>query len=146
MNLPRRTLGSMVVAIVAMVAAILGVLGTDAAHAKRCLPNGVCIDTTIANYGGFRCPDPWYFAGSDNPRRIYLSGAPRVRGVYVATKYNVRTHYSSNSRQISVDRDPISQACFFASRDSSYSVQACRYRLEWGRTYCGPWSDFKTEW
>ena len=130
----------------AVLVAILAPMGTSAAQAARCLPNGVCYDIhTPLYWGGYQgCENQYNSYNLNNPdtRQVQLSGAPRVYGVYVATKYNVRI---SGGPQFSVDRDPSLEACFFSHKNSTAVVQGCRYRIQWGRSYCTGWSQFRTD-
>ena len=131
----------------AVLVAMLAPMGTSAAQAARCLPNGVCYDIHIPLYwGGYQgCENKYNQYNLNNPdtRQVNLSGAPRVNGVYVATTYNVRS--SDWIGQFSVDRDPSLEACFFSTKNTTAVVQGCRYRIQWGRSYCTAWSSFRTD-
>lgn len=100
-------------------------------------------------WGGQSCDKPHYYdKNSTRTREVLLSGAPRVRDVYVATTYNVRitTQHPTGpytGRQFSVDRDPAYLACFLVGDGATVSVQGCRYRIQWGRSYCTAWSQFR---
>ncbi len=132
---------------VMLVATTLTSTGASAAYddGSGCLANGVCYRPHLVFAGATTdCANPEHGTrDSPNLREVDLSGAPRVRGVYVATKYNVRIISGSYTyEQFSVDREPLYEACFLASNRYTVALQGCRYRVQWGRSYCTAWSQF----
>ena len=152
----RRATAFALVSVTVFAAALTAAAGSPAAG--PCPPS----HTRGTPEWGFRCGDngepyaqsgtlsngiSWFsnFYGSDIHSRhlfeVNLRGQPKVRGDYVATKYNVRllpggvqTEYPANGKF---------QLTLRTVDKVTVAVQGCRYRLVWLRSYCGPWATFQ---
>ncbi len=140
----KRTSGLLGIMLVATTLASTGASASDTVW-SGCAANGVCYQYQTAYAPPYQeCADPVSLHYQLKPyvdkiRGLYLKGAPRVRGVYVATTYNVIIN-GSVTNQVSIDRDPAYKACVLVHSGSDVAVQGCRYRTQWLRSYCTAWS------